>query len=189
MLYVTRYDEKIDDPDAWVIDTTSRSNGFGKIFSPFLLGPAKLYGGFKAKNVENAWQFSKVYPNMVDDNEDPTQKYWDWAQKGWNDTYAHRYPMGKGAKPLYALWDGEKLGYIEARKKIYIPVYSTTVKKIASRQLEIVKEESTKRDVYLKDFDGYSFRKMNMSYDDVINNKFWTMGHAFVIAMIVESYL
>ena len=29
--------------------------------SPFFLGPIPMYGGLEAKNMENAWQFSKVY--------------------------------------------------------------------------------------------------------------------------------
>jgi len=31
--------------------------------------------------------------------------------------------MGRGVKPLYSLWDGKKLGYIEARIAIYDPLY------------------------------------------------------------------
>ena len=29
--------------------------------------------------------------------------------------------------PLYSLWDGQKLGYVDARKQIYIPLYSGAV--------------------------------------------------------------
>jgi hypothetical protein len=35
--------------------------------------------------------------------------------------------QGRGAKPLYSLWDGEKLGYIDARKRIYAPLYASAV--------------------------------------------------------------
>lgn len=189
MIYVTKYNAKVEDEEALVVNTTSRSTGFGKRFSPFLLGPAKLYGVFKAQNVENAWQYCKVYEEMVDESNNPTQKYWDWATKGWSDSYAHRYPMGKGAIPLYSFWDGKKLSYIEARKKIYIPVYSNAVKKYASRQLEYITKESKKRDVYLQDFDGYNFRKLQMTYDEVINCEHWKMGHAFVLAMMVDDYI
>lgn len=30
---------------------------------------------------------------------------------------SERFPMGRGAKPLYYLWEGEKYGYIPSRKK------------------------------------------------------------------------
>jgi hypothetical protein len=35
--------------------------------------------------------------------------------------------MGRGAKPEYSLWDGERLDYIEARKRIYAPLYARAV--------------------------------------------------------------
>ena len=32
--------------------------------------------------------------------------------------------MGKGKIPLYSWWKGQKLDYINARKQIYVPLYS-----------------------------------------------------------------
>ena len=36
--------------------------------------------------------------------------------------------MGKGAKPEFLLFNEERLGYIEVRKKVYIPFYQNLVK-------------------------------------------------------------
>lgn len=47
--------------------------------------------------------------------------WYEWSQNGFNNLNAVRFPKGKGAKPLFSLWHGEKLNYIEARKKIYAP--------------------------------------------------------------------
>ncbi|MFA5600229.1 MAG: hypothetical protein WDA06_06485, partial [Phenylobacterium sp.] len=44
-------------------------------------------------------------------------------------------------------------------------------------------------DVWLWDFDGYDHRAYNMDYDEVINSTVRKMGHAFVIAMLLEKYL
>ena len=96
--------------------------------------------------------------------------------------------MGKGAKPLYSYWDGEKLDYVEARKKIYIPLYSNAVKKTEAfaKLSEIYQKEGT---ITLWDFDGYNHHALNMSYNDVINCSTKKMGHAFVLAMLLDKYI
>lgn len=174
--------------DAIVINTTSRSpDQWSKGLSPFFLGPVKLYKDYVAKNVENGWQYAKVYEQFLENGE-PTEKYFAWAQSGWNSSYAQRYPMGKGKKPAYSYWDGEKLGYIDARKKIYIPLYAQAVKDTkAFRILKYIYEHE--KEIYLWDFDGYDHKSVGMSYDQVINNPTKTMGHAFVLAMLLEKHL
>ena len=82
-----------------------------------------------SENMENLWQFAKLYAQHADENGDPTEAYWMWVLRGFADKKAHRYPMGKGAVPLYSYWRGEKLSYIEARKKIYGPLCAKTVMK------------------------------------------------------------
>jgi hypothetical protein len=177
-----------DPRDQKAINTTSRSPNWSRGLSPFYLGPVKLYSGFTASNVENAWQFSKVYTPHADDAGNPSERYFEWARQGWADTKAHRYPMGKGVKPLYSYWDGEKLTYVEARKKIYVPVYSNAVKDSpAFKQLKSM--YSFMGDITLWDFDGYDHRKLGMTYADVVNSDTRKCGHAFVLAMMLEGEL
>lgn len=173
---------------ATVINTTSRSDNWSKGLSPFFAGPVDLYARYKSYNVENAWQFSKVYYNHVDSQDNPTQEYFAWAKKGWDAIQAYRYPMGKGSVPLYSYWDGDKLTYIEARKKIYIPLYAQAVQKtFAFQKLKKMHEEGG--DLYLWDFDGYNHKALGLTYEQVINDSNRKMGHAFVISMLLESYL
>lgn len=48
------------------MNVTSRSKSDrGKTLSPFNLGPVPLYWGLRARKMENAWQFSKVYRGQV----------------------------------------------------------------------------------------------------------------------------
>lgn len=166
-----------------IINTTSRSTNWSRGLSPFFLGPVNLYLSYTAKNVENAWQFSKVYDVHVDENGNPTPEYFTWAVNGWADSYAHRYPMGKGVIPQYSYWDGEKLDYISARKKIYIPLYRKAVASTAA--FAELKNISEKEDIWLWDFDGYNYEKIGMSLQDVANDKTRKMGHAFVLAMML----
>jgi hypothetical protein len=181
MLFVESFKNKFTLPDdVIVIDTTSRSDNWTKGFSPFIIYGGHLYGNYYAKNVENAWQFSKVY-EQFDNNGIPKPEYFEWSQKGWIDKYAHRYPMGKGIKPLYSWWDGIKLDYVEARKKIYVPIYSRGVIKTETFNKLLDIYRTTNKDIYLIDFDGYNHIKMGKSLIDVLNDPNMKMGHGFVI--------
>jgi len=174
---------------AVVVNTTSRSTNWSKGLSPFFLGPVKLYGNYTAKVVENGWQYTKLFSEYSDQEGNPTEKYFEWAQAGWNNPIAVRYPMGKGVKPLYSYWDGEKLPYVEARKRIYIPLYSQAVAKTdAYKELKEL-WESLDEDLYLQDYDSYQYRHFDMTYYDVMNDPVKKMGHAFVLAMMLENII
>lgn len=168
-----------------IIDTTSRSGQWAGL-SPFNLGPCQLYGKFTSQNMENAWQYSKVYKRHTDEKNNPTEQYWDWAVAGWNSLKPHRYPMGKGAVPEYSLWNDEKLGYIDARKKIYAPLYAQAVQQTPSwRRLKETYESEDL--IILRDFDGYDHEKLELTLTDVLNNPSKKMGHAFVLAMLLQK--
>jgi hypothetical protein len=187
MIHVIGPNDKAPEGAA-IINTTSRSNTWSHSLSHFFCGPVDLYGGYKSLNVENAWQFSKVYEYYLEADGSVGERYFKWAQDGWNDKYAHRYPMGKGVAPLFSYWDGYSLTYVEARKKIYIPLYSKAVQEtFAFEKLKKMHQEGA--DLYLWDFDGYDHKMCNLSYEQVINNPDRKMGHAFVIAMLLEGHL
>jgi len=167
------------------INTTSSASGWSRGLSPFILGPVTLYNGMVAKRFENLWQFAKLYTEHVNHNGEVTQKYWDWAKAGWNSEKAIRYPMGKGKIPLCSLWEGERLGYIEARKKIYIPFYRDLVKK-TDAFFQLQERYRRQGDITLFDFDGYDYRNLELSLGQVLVNSKRKMGHAFVLAMMLE---
>lgn len=169
-----------------VVDTTS-SGGKWSGLSPFIIGPCKLYNGFESKNMENAWQFSKCYLEDTENNE-PTEKYWQWAKIGWNDKRAHRYPKGKGRKPLYSLWNGKKLDYIQARKSIYVPLYAQAVQKTESYNKLKFEYYREKGILYLRDWDGWRMEKYGMkNLTEVLNEPNRKMGHAFVLHMLLTN--
>lgn len=168
------------------ISTVAHSSAFRDL-SPFILGPIDVPGA-KAMNLENLWQFSKVYkPHLRPDGE-PTPEWFDWRARGFADKHAHRYPMGKGSIPLYSWWNGKKLGYIEARKRIYAPVYAEYVRKTAA-YTELVTLYAEYSELTLLDYDAYDHIAMGVSLINVINNPDRKMGHAFVLAMMLENKL
>lgn len=166
-------------------DVTTHGNAFRPL-SPMLLGPVQLYSYRWSQNMENAWQFAKLYPahrNAMD-------QYWPWAQAGWADAYAHRYPMGKGARPLYSLWAGDELDYVTARKRIYIPLYAQAARFHALALVAALRVEHARYgDIVIQDFDAYSHRELGYSWDDVVNDPDRKMGHGFVLAMMIEGVL
>lgn len=178
------------------ISTVSRSNNWSRGLSPFFLGPVDGYGGKTAKNVENLWQFSKVYPLHLIDGE-PNEAYFAWRDWGWDLDRAERYPAGKGAIPAYSYWETldskgqwipQKLSYVEARKAIYIPTYAKAV--VKAKAYDTLKSIYAEKDnIVLWDFDGYDHRALGKSYDEVVNDPNKKCGHAFVLAMLLEGYL
>jgi hypothetical protein len=171
------------DPEA--INTTSHSaNDWSSGLSPFKLGPVSLYDNHTALIFENAWQFSKLYPEHADAQGEPTARYWNWARRGWDSKKAYRYPLGKGRKPLCSLWNGQRLDYIAARKLIYLPLYQKAVASTeAYHRLESIYRDNGSVTIF--DFDGYDHTALNMSLADVLNCSTRICGHAFILSMML----
>lgn len=170
-----------------VVNTTSNSwEAWSRGLSPFYLGPVPLYEGAGlpfSKNVENAWQYSKVYADQIGPDGLPTPEYFRWAREGWSALKAVRYPRGKGARPDYSWW-GRRLTYVEARKVIYIPLYARAVL-VTPAWAQLLGLYREKGEVTLWDFDGYDHAALGMSLADVVNLADRKMGHAFVLAHLL----
>lgn len=155
------------------------------------------------RNMENVWQFSKVYdrvpkstqrysrfdPRVIWDHPaeihikdgTPTDEYWDWRQKGMNCKDAIRYPVGYKHRHrcLYALADsnlGKKLGYIESRKEIYLPLYKKCVQGLP-QFLELQRRLCNGENLLIIEVDGpheesmsYYKAKYNVADDFIIGN-------------------
>jgi len=163
-----------------------------RTLSPMYLGPCRLYGNFTAQKMENAWQYSKVYPQHVGADGNPNTEYFRWARQGWSMWRAIRYPMGKenNTKAVYHWWDEQRLGKIDARKRIYVTLYAQqVVQEPYFQQLKKVWDEDIKpepeRTLYLMDFDTYEYG--TSSYSQVLNNPAKSMGHGFVLAMLLTD--
>jgi len=172
-------------PGAVVIDVTSNSGRYREL-SPFVI-PAP-----PAKNLENLWQFSKVYQEHVDYKSNPTPDYFIWRTKGFNNPRVQRYPMGKGRKPLYLWWNGEKLDYVTARKTVYAPEYARNVFPTDAYKILSTVRYGCLRDnkpLVLLDYDAYDHEELRMSLRDVINNPHRKCGHAFILVMMLTGVL
>lgn len=166
--------------------------------SPFNLGPVEttlhlVYDTMprESLNMENAWQFSKVYKKHVGPDGWPTPEYFEWAAAGFNDPVARRFPMGKGVRPEYSLYvnpettEVQRLGYVDARKKIYLPLYRNYVTRTAGYQELKRLVASTDATVYLRDFDGYNAG--TKTFQEILDDPNRKMGHAFILADLLNE--
>lgn len=169
-----------------VINVTSRSKDIYRSLSPFILGPVTLCDGRVSENVENAWQYSKVYSKQVDEKGDPNWIWRVWSNRGMRMDRAVRYPKGKGSVPLYSYFCGEKLDIVEARKKIYIPLYEKCA--INTEAYDILKSRIEKGDkIAIKDFDVYRHDLQNKSFEDLIYDVNKPLGHGFVLYNMLDK--
>ena len=169
------------------VDTTARG-GVWSGLSPFKLN-ALRYG---SKTFENLWQFSKVYHEFLGADSLPANSWYEWRYDGFREPRAVRYPLGKGRVPAYSFWRGEKLGYVEARKRVYAPIYAELVSETESFKRLCSLYESLQADgrhLVLRDYDAYDHGKLGMTLPDVINNPNRKCGHAFVLVMILTGCL
>lgn len=145
--------------------------------NPFLIGPVPLPDGTEARIFENAWQFAKVYADQADADGNPTAAWTTWARAGWDDPKGRRYPRGRGARPLYSWWCGERLGYIEARRRIYFPLYRDAVRD--SEGFQRLRRLHEADDLTLFDWDGYDAG--DATPGEILRNPKRKMGHSFVL--------
>lgn len=174
------------------INATSRSTGWGRGLSPFIITGGPTWTGDYAQNVENLYQFSKCYKCHVDSNGDPTEEYFKWAKAGWASKTAMRYPMGKGAVPLYSYWNKKKYDYLEAKEKLYIRMYFRSVRLTdAYKRLEALYQDCKVKniDLVLRDFDAYNHIKLNMTPHDVMRSPNKKFGHGFVLMFMLLDLL
>ena len=166
-----------------VVNTTSR--GTWKGLSPFYIGPCPLYEDQGVSlNMENAWQYSKVYAQHVGPDGRPTPAYFEWARDGWSNQRAVRYPMGRGVKPEFSWWGEEhgQVSYVEARKLIYIPLYVRAVSRTADfHRLRALYR--TAGSLVLWDFDGWT---SGMTFKAKLNDPSRPLGHGHILAALLE---
>lgn len=168
------------------INVTSKSDSeWSRMLSPFFLGPIEINGKV-CQNVENAWQYSKVYPEHADSNGEPTTAYYLWRDNGYALTKAERYPMGKKVRPLYSLVNDVKYPYLEAKEKIYIKIYSEAVSKTESYGIltQLAKEG---RNLCLLDFDAYDHT--GKTKKEIIDHPTRKFGHGFCIKWLLDEEL
>ena len=162
-------------PNAILADVTSGAkDGLIKL-SPFYPHggiPVPFSGGYTATCVEAIWQGLKVFEGCDVD----TSLFTNDTMKGLKRT------VRKYGKPLghrKGVNGSELLGYIEARKLIYIPTYKWVLENKVAHIIERLKEASRTKTIVLLDYD---------TNEDVENAK-KPLSHASLIKAYAEGRL
>jgi hypothetical protein len=203
----------------------SSNVGFGGHLSPFHLRDDR------GRIMENVWQFAKLYrkveaqctpmsrrwevgtiiwehPEEVhtsgDPDDIPNEAYWAWRAKGMTNKYAVRYPNGYAGRHLclcHVTDDGEKLSYIEARKRIYCAFYIQYAR-TKGDFLEMKRILGSGMDVQIREVDGPDYTLKHPPYNTInerdrgmimteehvrllLDDPIKPFGHGFVIAALL----
>lgn len=160
-------------PDAVIADVTSQAtDGLVKL-SPFYPHggiPVPFSEGYTAMCVEAIWQGLKVFETAdVDVNmfANDTMKNIKRTVRRFGKPLGHR----KGVKGT------ELLGYIEARKQIYLPAYKWVLENKVANIIERLREASKTKTIVLLDY---------ITNCDIDNSK-TPLSHAFLIKAYAEG--
>lgn len=160
-------------PDAILADVTSNAKDGLRKLSPFYPHggiPVPFSEGYTATCVEAIWQGLKVFEGADVDIEmfqNDTMKNIKRTVRRFGKPLGHR----KGVNGT------ELLGYIEARKQIYIPTYKWVLENKVAYIIERLREASKTKTIVLLDYDTNA---------DVENDK-RPLSHASLIKAYVEG--
>ena len=160
-------------PDAILADVTSKAkDGLVKLspFYPHYGIPVPFSPGYTATCVEAVWQGLKVFEGCDVD----TSLFSNDTMRGLKRT------VRKYGKPLghrKGVNGKELLGYIEARKQIYIPTYQWVLENKVASIIDRLREASTTKTIVLLDY------TTNCDIDDPTK----PLSHAFLVKAYTEE--
>jgi len=191
------------------IDVTSASrNKIGPeklsptTLSPMKLGPIVDMQGNRAKLFENYWQFSKMWPTAghcrVSGNNlcAPSAKWREFRARGFASDKPKRRPLPKKQYgfPKFSYYNEEPQGYVESRKRIYVPLYYYLIRDlpviaaireqlVRGEKLMIVDNDGPPRDLY-----PHGMEMTERNWRKMIDDPSVPFGHGYVVAAVLAGF-
>jgi len=170
-----------------------RIDGFGcASLSPKSMGPIKHPQPDlpAALNLENFWQFSKVFSDEVDVKGEPLPIFFERQKNGFLDPIPHRHkPNATGNIPLYSVWkrpDGSliKYKYIQARQ-----IYCYYYEQFALKDPNFHKLKQMLQDGFNLQICGYDAYQPTESWETHYLDASRPFGHELVLMtlLLVEN--
>ncbi len=162
-------------PQSAIIDVTSKGIYPFLKFSPFYpIGdiPIPFTANRYSASVEGIWQGLKVFEEVDVDE----KKFAITNMKGLKRTI-RKYGKPKGHRK--GIEGNELLGYIDARKQIYLPTYKWVLQNKLSNELTQLQKIMTEEDLVLLDYET----------NGDIENALKPLSHAHLIKLYVENKL
>lgn len=160
-------------PDAMIIDVTSKGEGEWQKLSPFYPHggiPVPFSEGMTSQSVEGIWQGLKVFESCDVDR----TSFRNDTMKGIKRTVRTN---GKCLGHRKGVNGKELLGYIQARKEIYLPSYMWVLENKCSEQVKKIRIISKTKPVILLDYET------NADLDDPKK----PLSHASLIVRYIED--
>lgn len=161
-------------PDAVIIDVTSKGQGEWQKLSPFYPHggiPVPFCESATSMSVEGIWQGLKVFENGDDVDRSCFRNN---TMKGLKRTVRTNGPCRGHRKGVRGT---ELLGYIEARKQIYVPSYFWMLENRCADQIKKIRALSKTRTVVLLDYDT----------NDDVENPGKPLSHASLIKRYINE--
>mmetsp|Transcript_25072 Transcript_25072/g.31901 ORF Transcript_25072/g.31901 Transcript_25072/m.31901 type:complete len:283 (-) Transcript_25072:93-941(-) len=165
--------------------------------SPMVLGPVYDENGeLFAENVEDAWQCSKVFTSHLNgcsvDSMEWVKNWQEWSKRGRFSKEARRHrQLQRGDQTLFSYYMGDKLTYVQARKRMYCRWYQQTVvetdafKDLKARHMDGI-------DLLLLEYDGLDRNDPEQNKDldreslhTFLNDPHTIFGHGLVLACLL----
>ena len=160
-------------PEAIIIDVTSKGEGEWQKLSPFYPHggiPVPFSDEVTSMSVEGIWQGLKVFESTdIDKN-----SFRNGTMKGIKRT---NRTNGKCLGHRKGVNGKELLGYIEARKEIYVPSYNWVLENKFQEQIKKIRIMSQSKPVILLDYDT----------NDDVENPTKPLSHASLIKKLIEN--
>lgn len=160
-------------PGAVIADVTSHSGDDLVKLSPFYPHggiPVPFSEGFTATCVEAVWQGLKVFEGVDVD----TSLFLNDTMKNLKRTVRR---FGRPLGHRKGVYGKELLGYVEARKQIYLPTYKWVLENKVPRIIERLREASKTKTIVLLDYET------NCDVDDPRK----PLSHAFLVKAYAEG--
>ena len=159
--------------EAIIIDVTSKGEGEWQKLSPFYPHggiPVPFSEGVTSMSVEGIWQGLKVFESTdIDRN-----SFRNGTMKGIKRTVRTN---GKCLGHRKGINGKESIGYIDARKEIYVPSYNWVLENNCQEQIKKIRIMSQSKPVILLDYDT----------NDDIENPTKPLSHASLIKKFIEE--
>ena len=171
---INRRSKKISNlyPNAIVLDVTSKSTDKWIKFSPFFPHeniPVPFSPEVKACSVEGIWQGLKVFENEGIDE----SKFFICNMKNLKRSVRKH---GRVLGHQKGIDNKILLGYIEAKKLIYLPTYHWVLENILRNEINELRELIVSNDIVLLDYE---------TNEDIFNDK--PLSHAALIKLYLEN--
>lgn len=172
---------------------------------PAKLGPINVKSlvgaSVRVHNIENLWQFSKVYESDIDhDTEEPSADWVARRDKGWADPQGYLSVMkkedvigGKGddddtpvIKPRFFMWGNTQLSFLKARRSIFCRAYASLVVKTEGyRKLVAMIQKGI--NIQILSDTGYDYAGQGRTLYQCLNDPNQVFGHEFVLAGLLTG--